>query len=173
MAILSVLGLGLWLALYQSHRLLGGVTVLNRFYRDFLLLDTALRREMSLVRLPYWEGESPLKEAGSAGSGGGVGASGEALQLPFLDGNPGRSLVVEFEDGYVSLDRVESGVDESSETESSPRRYGPFSSFTWEAVFAVDGKSEGVLYTVSSKEDQETLEVLIPLSSHPLYIAEE
>ena len=78
MAVLMILGLGLWLALSQGSGVLARTSGMLRGSRQLLLLDDTLRRELAAVRIPFWMSRLPL---GAASSGS---ERNWQLVLPFL-----------------------------------------------------------------------------------------
>jgi hypothetical protein len=91
LAILSALALGAWSAVGASLRLSGRQRERVRESADLLAADDALRGLALRVRPPFWGPPAPTQ----------VGP--DELVVPFLDGDPRKSLHVAFRDGTLLL----------------------------------------------------------------------
>ena len=156
MAILLVLGLGVWMALSQGSSVLGSVSKVIQGNREILLLDDALRRELGSIRFPYWLGapppavEIPEKQSGSP------------LAIPFLDGIAGNSLRMELKGRKVHLTRIE------GTSETLVGSFGPFDAVSWESAPGSPGKSSGIRVSVRP-EGRPAVTLFVSFGSNPFY----
>ncbi len=153
-AVTAILAMGLGLALPQATRLLGKTRAVHRDSRQTLLLDDLLRREVGRLRIPFWEGQSPIDTETEL----------ETLILPFVDGKRERGLRIGFSDGRVKLSRREGEVEE--EIASA----GPFEAATWHWIEEAPTRISGIDLEVRMLEQGRVVGMFIPASSHPFLV---
>jgi hypothetical protein len=93
MAILSVLGIGVWSGVSVSLRTAQRVHDRALLNARLLQLDDRLRGSAGRVLVPWWI-QGPVLEQAEDGS----------WSVPWLDGDPARKLQVAFRDGILTID---------------------------------------------------------------------
>jgi type II secretory pathway pseudopilin PulG len=109
-----------------------------------LQADTALRRAVGEIRVPYWVGHV---EAAAVEGG---------FSLPYRDGEEARSLRVAASAGWIVLDAEGDGT--------AVRRLGPFAEASVEPVFD-DGRLWGVKAIVRAYEGGDPVELRARIGS--------
>jgi hypothetical protein len=160
MAVLMILGLGLWLALSQGSGVLAVTSGMLRGSRQLLQLDDTLRRELAAVRIPFWTGRLPLETTSSGGE------RNWQLVLPFLNGDAGNRLRIALVGGEVRISR------ESETAEIRAGAFGPFDSVTWKTAEPAGDRPSGIYFSVKAKGSQ-PVTLFFTLGSHPFYLGRE
>jgi len=121
MVVLSALGIGVWAAVTVSTQSITRSRASGRAAVQVLQIDDRLRACVSRVRAPWWF-PAPAIE-GSDGS----------WQLPYLDGDPGKSLAISWKEAVLSIDDG-----------ATLSRYPGFTSARLTPALDADGKPYGV-----------------------------
>jgi hypothetical protein len=142
--LLSLVGLVAVEAVAGGRRASGASSARAAAAVRLLQADTALRRAVGAIRIPYWVGHV---EAGAVEGG---------FSLPYRGGEESRSLRIVVSDGWIVLD---------TESDDTPaRRLGPFAQASVEPVFE-DGQLWGAKAIVQVFERSEPVELRARIGS--------
>jgi prepilin-type N-terminal cleavage/methylation domain-containing protein len=128
MAILSLLGIGVWSAITVSFRSAERVHASALASAQMLQIDDRLRECAARVRAPWWIGPPAIQ------------AAENTWRIAFLDGTPDKELVISW-DGHVLL--INDGTYVS--------RYPGYSSAQLSAAQDAEGRVFGVTLTIEGK----------------------
>lgn len=92
MVVLSLLGIGVWTAVTVAYRSVERFRESVRAGVQVLQLDDRFREGAARVRPPWWSGEPDIQ------------AEGHMWRISCLDGDPGKTLTLSWQDGVLSID---------------------------------------------------------------------
>ncbi len=96
MVVLSLLGIGVWTAVTVAWRSVERFRESVRAGSQVLQLDDRFRACADRVRPPWWGGEPELQ------------AEGHTWRIACLDGDPGKTLTLSWQEGVLAIDDGES-----------------------------------------------------------------
>ena len=144
----SALGIAVW------SGLAGGQNLVRRSMRvaagtsRLLHMELYLRREALRVRTPFWE------------PGPGAQAVGQGLQVPWLDGQAGRFLIVDFQEGRLRV---------GGRPGDPGMVFGPFQSADCSVYEDASGHPAGLKVSVVAEPGDSPLVIRAAFGGTPIY----
>jgi prepilin-type N-terminal cleavage/methylation domain-containing protein len=120
MAIMSILGVTVWLGFAAAVNLIHAVPVSVELVQSFISLDTFLREYVSRVKPPFWQPELDYY------------IDSTSVLFPFYEGEEDRYLQIEFYDNYLIISTY-TEEDEDDEVQELYRS-GPFTYVSFNEV---------------------------------------